>query len=748
MKKLKYYVLSLFGLMFIVAFYYISNWNYLIFHTIIELFTLLIGVSIFIVSLLSRKFKKFHLTTILGAGVLISTSIVFIHAITYRGMNIIIGYDANLPTQLWIIANYIQAFTFLTAVMLIKVEYNFKAIFLSIIIISVSLVTLVFTRVFPTCFVEGVGLTPFKIISEYLIVFIYLITAFILHKKREHIDKYLSSSILLAIVFFIFGELLFTLYTDVYGLTNFFGHVVRFIGFIVMFNSFFLRTISNPLDTIFFELSSKIKAVKKSEDLVDEFFQQSLTGFFIMELDEPVDWNESIDKEETLDYIFDHQRCTRVNQAMLDQYDFKLEDFLQKTPRETFAHNIDHAKNAWRQMLDNKSLHTLTDERKSDGAQMFIEGDYICLYDSLGRVIGHFGNQQDVTLRIQKQKKIEFISNHDYLTDLYNRRYYFEQFRQHDKLEYYPLGIMMIDVNGLKIINDAFGHAVGDIAIKKIGKVLKDTFEKNDIVSRIGGDEFAVLLPKTSLKELQKYKEQIISTIKDIRVESIELSLAIGFDLKNSLEEDNDDILKFAENHMYRHKSIIGANSRGNAINAILETLTNKYENERMHSERVSYLCKLIGKKLKLKEEDIKGLEQAGLFHDIGKISIPDNIIDKPGKLTDEEYDIIKTHPEIGYQILRAADEYSDLAIHALHHHERWDGKGYPSGLKGNDIPLFSRIIGIADAYEAMTADRPYRKKLSKEYAISEIMKYSGTQFDPKIAKIFLEKVVTELNEK
>ncbi|MFA6890310.1 MAG: HD domain-containing phosphohydrolase, partial [Bacilli bacterium] len=135
-------------------------------------------------------------------------------------------------------------------------------------------------------------------------------------------------------------------------------------------------------------------------------------------------------------------------------------------------------------------------------------------------------------------------------------------------------------------------------------------------------------------------------------------------------------------------------------------------------------------------------LKQAGLFHDIGKISIPDSILNKPEKLTDEEYDIIKTHTEVGYQILRAADEYSDLAIHALHHHERWDGKGYPTALEGNDIPLFSRIICVVDAYEAMTADRPYRKRLTKEHAIAEIRKCSGTQFDPKIAKIFIEQIL------
>ncbi|MBU1093622.1 MAG: PAS domain S-box protein [Firmicutes bacterium] len=352
------------------------------------------------------------------------------------------------------------------------------------------------------------------------------------------------------------------------------------------------------------------------------------------------------------------------------------------------------------------------------------------------------GAIHDITELKNKELELEYLSQRDYLTGLYNRRYYFDQFNKLNSSKYYPLGVIMIDVNGLKIINDAFGHTVGDLAIKIIGDVLKYTFEEKDVISRIGGDEFTVLLPNTSAEKLQEYKERVITTIKTKSVENIELSVAIGYELKYKKSEDIDDIQKLAENRMYRHKIIEGSSVRSNAINAILLTLTDKYETERKHSNEVSRLCKLIGVELHLRDDEIKELEQAGLFHDIGKISIPDSILNKPGRLTPEEFEIIKSHTEIGYQILRAADEYSDLAIHALHHHERWDGEGYPSGLIGNEIPLFSRIICVVDAYEAMTADRPYRNKLSKEYAIEEITRCTGSQFDPEIAKIFIEKIV------
>ncbi len=351
---------------------------------------------------------------------------------------------------------------------------------------------------------------------------------------------------------------------------------------------------------------------------------------------------------------------------------------------------------------------------------------------------------RDITEKKQKEDEVIYASEHDYLTDLHNRRYYFDQFHYLNQPQFYPLGLMMFDVNGLKRLNDAFGHHVGDEALIMIGNSLRDVFEEKDIVSRIGGDEFAALLPNTNAETLQAYKEKLVNSIKLRPINKIELSIAVGYVLITSTHKDIDEMQKLAEHHMYSHKSIVGASVRSKAISAILETLTDKYDVEKRHSAEVSRLCKQIGIELELREDELKELEQAGMFHDIGKISIPDSILDKPGKLTDKEFDIIKTHTQAGYQILRAADEYSDLAIHALHHHERWDGKGYPGGIKGEDIPLYCRIINVVDAYEAMTADRPYRNKLSKEYAVSEIIRCAGTQFDPNIAKLFVEKVLKE----
>lgn len=377
-----------------------------------------------------------------------------------------------------------------------------------------------------------------------------------------------------------------------------------------------------------------------------------------------------------------------------------------------------------------------------NGEEYFIEDSASPIVSKDGQLIGAVLIFRDVTKLKKQIRENDYLSNHDFGTGLFNRHWFTKKFSEYDACQYFPIGVMMIDINGLKIINDAFGHAVGDLALRKIGDILSDTFKSKGIVSRIGGDEFAVILPRSSQEKLQYYKDTLKEAVKKQKINNIELSLAIGYELKNDSSEDIDDILKLAENHMYRHKSVIGSSSRNHAINAILETLTDKYSIEKKHSIEVSHLCRLVGKHLELREDELKELEQAGMFHDIGKISIPDAILNKPGKLTDEEYDIIKTHTEVGYQILRAADEYSDLAIHALHHHERWDGKGYPSKLKKNDIPLFSRIICIVDAYEAMTADRPYRKAMQVEDAVKELYSCSGTQFDPNLVEIFIKKVL------
>jgi diguanylate cyclase len=377
-----------------------------------------------------------------------------------------------------------------------------------------------------------------------------------------------------------------------------------------------------------------------------------------------------------------------------------------------------------------------------DHERYLIEDSCAPIFDENKNLIGTVLVFRDVTEQALKQREIEYLSIHDYLTGLFNRRYYSEELAKYDHESYYPLGIMNIDLNGLKLLNDAFGHETGDIALKQIASTLLKSCRTKDIIARIGGDEFAIILPNTDEEEIASIKYNIQSNIMHLKIENVHYSLAIGYAVKDNPHISIKDILKRAEDDMYKRKLTEGKSMRNQAIKSILNTLTDKYSVEKIHSERVSQYCKRMGEVLDLRTDEIKELELAGMLHDIGKISIPDAILDKPASLTEEEYHIIKQHTENGYQILRAADEFSDLAEYALSHHERYDGLGYPNGLAGEDIPYFSRIISIVDAYEAMTSNRPYRKSIGKDNAIKELIKYSGIQFDPELVKVFIEKVI------
>lgn len=380
-------------------------------------------------------------------------------------------------------------------------------------------------------------------------------------------------------------------------------------------------------------------------------------------------------------------------------------------------------------------------EAKNRNVSYIFETSASPIYNQKHLVIGAVLISRDITEAKKRQDEIEYINEHDYLTDLYNRRVFINKFERLAENRSYPITFMMIDLNGLKILNDAFGHLTGDQALISVGNVFKNVF-KDHFVARIGGDEFAVLLHGLEIEEIEDIKRYARDEVSKIKINDISLSVSIGYQVMRDDSLDINEVMKAAENHMYRHKVTESMSVRNQAIKAIHKTLTNKYKEERIHSEKVSQMCYVTGLALGIKDEQLDELRLAGMYHDIGKIAIPDAILNKPAALTEEEFKIMMTHTESGYHILRAADDYSRLAEYALSHHERWDGKGYPRGLKGDEIPLFARIINLCDSYDAMTTNRVYRQKMSKDEAVKEIIKGSGKQYDPKLAKAFVEKVL------
>ncbi|WP_051280243.1 HD domain-containing phosphohydrolase [Anaerovorax odorimutans] len=350
----------------------------------------------------------------------------------------------------------------------------------------------------------------------------------------------------------------------------------------------------------------------------------------------------------------------------------------------------------------------------------------------------------DNTEHKKAEEKIFFLSYHDQLTGLYNRRFYAEELKKLDNKENLPLTVVMGDVNGLKLINDSFGHEKGDLLLKKVAEVLIKGCRKEDIIARIGGDEFVLLLPKTDSCQAEKIVNRIKNIALDEKIDSIDISVSFGYETKYNEYENIKEIFKNADKYMYKKKLVESSSMKGKTINVIINTLHEKNKREEEHSLRVSELCKKMGKALELPEYKVIDLSMAGLFHDIGKIAIDEKILNKEGKLTHSEFEEIKRHSEIGYRILSSSNDMSDIAEYILAHHEKWNGKGYPKGLKEKEIPFESRILSIVDTYDAITSDRSYRKAFSEEFAIEELQKNARIQFDPELVNIFIKKVLLD----
>lgn len=355
-----------------------------------------------------------------------------------------------------------------------------------------------------------------------------------------------------------------------------------------------------------------------------------------------------------------------------------------------------------------------------------------------------YGISRNIEERKRSEAQVLYLSFRDQLTGLYNRRFYDEELQRLDARRNLPLTLVQADVNGLKLINDAFGHKAGDELLISVAQILKRECRKDDIIARVGGDEFILLLPGTGPLEADKLVTRLRRAIGAERHQHLVLSVSFGWATKVAEDQTMDQIYTEAENRMYRRKLSEGSSMRSETFRTITQSLFRKLPDEEKHATQVSELCGAIGQAMGLKEDDLGELMAAGLLHDIGKIGLDTSLLEKPAALTKQETAKLRQHSETGYQILRSSNEFMNLSIYILCHHERMDGGGYPRGLKGEDIPLPARIISVADAYVAMTSIRPYRAALTREEAVAEIVRHAGTQFDAAVARVLVEKVLNE----
>ena len=356
-------------------------------------------------------------------------------------------------------------------------------------------------------------------------------------------------------------------------------------------------------------------------------------------------------------------------------------------------------------------------------------------------LVGLAGILSDITKWKWTEKKIILSSYKDRLTGLYTRDYFEEDLKRLDTPRQLPLSIILGDVNSLKLVNDVFGHTAGDQLLAKVAFVLQQCCRKEDVIARLGGDEFGILLPKTPYQETIGIINRIKTACCNGDFYPMKLSIALGAVTKEDASRDLHVLMKEAEDRMYRDKLMESKGVRTSIISSMREILFEKKDETEEHTQRVKQWATQVGLRLGLPSHLLDELALLATLHDIGKVTIPEKISQKPNKLSLEEWNIVRRHPEIGYRFAASCPELASVAEAILCHHEWWDGTGYPRGLKGEKIPLLPRILSIVDAYDVMTHGRPSRKPMSRETALEEIKRGAGTQFDPKLSEVFLKAV-------
>jgi len=372
------------------------------------------------------------------------------------------------------------------------------------------------------------------------------------------------------------------------------------------------------------------------------------------------------------------------------------------------------------------------------GEERLIAWHNALLRDDKDCIIAVLSAGIDITESRKTEEELRHLNFHDKLTGLYNRNFLEKEIEKLDTAIQLPISVLMVDINGLKLINDTYGHGRGDELLQTAAEVLRTSCRREDIVARFGGDEFVVLLPETSREGAYKVYQRIRKKAEGISVNEVPLSLSLGLATKEKEEESLTEILRRAEDEMYRQKLAETRSSRSAIINALLKTLETKSYETQLHTQRMQKVGLAIAERIRLSDTEMNRLKLAIMLHDIGKITLPEEILKKPGPLLPEEWELVKKHPEYGYRIVRATPEFAHVSEEIWSHHEWWNGSGYPRGLKKEEIPLLARIVALADAYEVMRHGRPYKKAMSQEEIIAELKRSAGTQFDPELVDILL----------
>ena len=377
---------------------------------------------------------------------------------------------------------------------------------------------------------------------------------------------------------------------------------------------------------------------------------------------------------------------------------------------------------------------------RPDGSEAWLEVSGAPIRNEHGEVWASLVSFQDITERKAVEGKMRFLSYYDVLTGLFNRAYFEEELRRREKSGEAELGLILFDLDGLKLVDDSFGHQQGDDLLVRATELIRKCFTEHELLARIGGDEFAVLMSHTSPEQMEAAISKVYAEVEKAKQQPhrIPISLSAGAAFRSDASISVRELFREADDKMYRSKLHRSQSTRSTIVQTAMAMLEARDFMTEGHADRLQEMLIRLAKAAGLPESKMDDLRLLAQFHDIGKVGIPDRILLKPGPLTAEEMVEMRRHSEIGHRIAKSSPDLLPVAEWVLKHHEWWNGEGYPLGLAGEQIPIECRILAIVDAYDAMTSDRPYRKAMEYATASKELRRCAGTQFDPALVELFI----------
>ncbi|MBT6150365.1 MAG: HD domain-containing protein [Chloroflexi bacterium] len=637
--------------------YLTSLYNYLLFHNIAELSSIVIAVGVFILAWNTRHLLDSHYLLVLGISFLFTGSLDLVHTMAYKGMNIFPGYDANLPTQLWIAARYLQSISFLIAPIFLRRKLKINLTFIGYSgVFFFILVSTLYWENFPVCFVQGVGLTSFKVISEYIISLILVGSIVLLYLNRDEFDTDILRLLVLSIVMGIGTELAFTFYIDVYGLSNLVGHFFKILSFYLIYQAIIQTGIKNPFDLLFRNLKKSEEALRKSHSELERRVQERTT-----ELSDANTMlqNENIQRkkaEEMLQYQLKNLAALReIDMAITASLDLRV--------------------------TLKVILNQVTSRLKVDAASILLLNQHTQVLE--------FSEGRGFRTEVIEQTSLR-IGEGEAGRSLLKRK---------------NIDILRLDETMPPFARTSLLKEEGFISYHCVPLIAKG--------KGIGVLEVYHRSPLDRNKEWKDFRDALAG----------QTAIAIeNAGLFNDLQESNVE-LRLAYDR---------------TLEGWVRALAYKDEETEEHSHRVTDMTLRLAKRMGVSDDFLVHVNRGALLHDIGKMGISESILLKPGKLTAEERKIIEKHPVYAYEWLSPI-EYLGPALEIPYcHHEKWDGTGYPRGLKGEAIPLSARIFSVIDVWDALSSDRPYRKAWAKKKVLDYIKEQSEKYFDPKVVGEFL----------